>query len=159
MPESGISQDFWFNNFCSVQCFVVGLVRLDFHHLHLHLSSRFIKWSFLYSNDVFKSLFLQYKQSLELNSLCNLKRTQSTDNLTVLSNLKSMRHLRQVTKVTSLSLLIFFVFSYDIACVRNYFVYSHCFLYLIILCSGFVIMYFVLMTNIHIYIYIYIYIY
>ena len=49
---------FGFNNFTLSDVFIAGLGRLDFYHLHLFLSLRFIniKCTYFSSNSVFKSL-------------------------------------------------------------------------------------------------------
>ena len=63
---------FHFNKFDSVRCFKAGLGRLDFYHLHLFLSLRFIKCAYFSSNAVFKSLVHLNRLTAEYNSICSV---------------------------------------------------------------------------------------
>ena len=63
---------FGVNKFDSVRCFIAGLVRPDFYHLHLFLSLRFIKCAYFSSNAVFKSLFHLHRLTAEFKILCSV---------------------------------------------------------------------------------------
>ena len=63
---------FGLNKFDSVRCFISGLGRLGFYHLHLFLSFRFIRCAYLSSNALFKSLVHLHRRTAEFNSLCSV---------------------------------------------------------------------------------------
>ena len=63
---------FGFNKFDCVRCFIAGLGRLDFYHLHLFLSLRFISCAYFSPNSVFKSPVHLHGLTAEFNSVCSV---------------------------------------------------------------------------------------